>query len=78
VLRFYEYYQDNEYYYLVTEYVFSAYKRDRLCVGGDLLSKLADQKQFTEVTASNIIKQVLSALDYCHKNNIIHRQELRN
>lgn len=46
---------------------------NRYCEGGDLLTKLANVQQFTESLASSIIRQVLAAVDYCHKNNVVHR-----
>ncbi|MDR3548127.1 MAG: protein kinase [Candidatus Pacebacteria bacterium] len=62
-MRFFEYYQDAMNYYLVTEY----------CEGGDLLSKLRVCRKLAESTAAGVIKQILAAVEYCHKNNIIHR-----
>lgn len=38
-----------------------------------MLTKLASLVKFNESVASTLMKQVLSAVDYCHKNNIIHR-----
>ena len=63
MLRFFEFYQDDKYYYLVTEY----------CAGGDLLSKTQELASLTEHAAAKIMKQILSAVDYCHKKRIIHR-----
>lgn len=63
MMRFYEFYSDEMYYYLVTEY----------CEGGDLLKKMASQRYFSEKNAANIMRQILAAVEYCHKNKIVHR-----
>ena len=63
VVRFFEFFQDNAYYYLVTEY----------CQGGDLLTKVSQQRQFNENIAAMIMKQIFSAVEYCHANKIVHR-----
>jgi len=63
VVRFFEFFQDAKNFYLVTEY----------CKGGDLLTKLSEERTFSERMASNILKQVFSAVEYCHRNNIVHR-----
>lgn len=41
--------------------------------GGELFDKIVAVKQFTERQASDIIRQILSAIYYCHSNNIVHR-----
>ncbi len=63
VVRFFEFFQDSTACYLVTEY----------CRGGDLLTKIATQRAFSEKMATLIMKQILSAVEYCHSNNIVHR-----
>lgn len=45
----------------------------RYCEGGDLLAKMSEQRYFTEMNASFIMRQILSAVEYCHKNKIAHR-----
>lgn len=42
-------------------------------IGGELFHKLAKLKSLNERTAADFIKQVLSAVSYCHAKNIIHR-----
>ena len=44
-----------------------------LCEGGDLYEKLKSEKKFREKTTFCIMKQLLSAVNYCHKNKVIHR-----
>jgi calcium-dependent protein kinase len=45
----------------------------RYCDGGDLLTKLAEVQQLDEVLVAKIMKQLLSALVYCHSKKILHR-----
>lgn len=40
-----------------------------LCTGGDLYSR----DPYTENDAAKIIGKILSAVEYMHNNNIIHR-----
>ncbi|CAD8175812.1 unnamed protein product [Paramecium octaurelia] len=63
IVKLHKLYQDNIHYYMVTE----------LCQGGELFDKLASEKNFTEKKAAEIMKQVLSAVTYCHERKIIHR-----
>ena len=62
-MRLYEFYSDDFYYYLITEY----------CEGGDLLNLLSDQGDISEKEAALIIEQLLAAIEYCHKRNVVHR-----
>jgi len=43
--------------------------------GGELFDKITEKEYFTEKEAAKTMKQILSAVNYCHKNNIIHRYE---
>lgn len=63
ILRLYEFFQDQKRYFLVTE----------LCNGGELFDKIAEETYFQERDAAKIIKQVLSAVNYCHQRGIVHR-----
>ena len=49
--------------YLVTE----------LCTGGELFDVITERSYFDEKSAAAIIKQVLSAVQYCHSKNVCHR-----
>ncbi len=50
-----------------------AYILNRLCYGGELFDKISEEQYFSERDAANIMKQVLSAINYCHSRNIVHR-----
>jgi calcium-dependent protein kinase len=63
ILKIYEFYQDDKCFYLIMEY----------CSDGDLFDRIQKDAPFNEYTACHIIYQVLSAILYCHSNNIVHR-----
>jgi len=50
-------------YYIVTQ----------LATGGELFDRICEQGKFTEKDASQTIRQVLEAVDYLHRNNVVHR-----
>ncbi|XP_013854962.1 calcium/calmodulin-dependent protein kinase type 1-like, partial [Austrofundulus limnaeus] len=45
----------------------------QLVSGGELFDRILDKGVYTEKDASNVIKQVLQAVCYLHKNSIVHR-----
>lgn len=57
VMKVFEFYEDDNMYYLVTE----------LFTGGELIDKLASKERLGEKEASIIIAQLLSAIAYCHQ-----------
>ena len=63
ILKIYEFYQDDENYYLVTEY----------CSGGELYDRIISMKNFSERKAADLMRQILSAVTYCHDRKIVHR-----
>lgn len=63
IAQLYEVYEDDAYVYLIFEYI----------TGGDLQERIKSKKRFTEQEAANVMEQLLSILDYCHKNGVIHR-----
>jgi calcium-dependent protein kinase len=63
IVRLYEVFHDEKRYYLVTE----------LCTGGELFEEITKRTSFSEHDAASIIKQVLSAVAYCHAKSICHR-----
>lgn len=44
-----------------------------LLTGGELFDKIADDGPLTEDEARSIFQQLLSGLDYCHKQGVYHR-----
>ena len=44
-----------------------------LCEGGDLYDKIESCGTIDEDEAAKLMKSLLSAVNHCHKNNIIHR-----
>ena len=44
-----------------------------LCQGGELFEAITKRTHFNEQVAASIIKQILSAIAYCHSKSIVHR-----
>jgi serine/threonine protein kinase len=63
IMQIYEFYDDAKHFYIVSE----------VCGGGELFEQISEQGSFTEKAASQIMKQILSAIAYSHVNNIVHR-----
>ncbi len=63
IVKIYEFYQDKLNFYLITEYI----------DGGELFDKISKVKYFSEGDAAIIMKQLLSAVVYCHNRKIVHR-----
>ena len=63
IIKVYEIYSSEKYVYTINE----------LCTGGELFDKIVDVKHFSESAACNIMRQLLSAVAYCHENGVIHR-----
>jgi calcium-dependent protein kinase len=63
VVQIYEFYEDNTNLYLVTEYI----------EGGPLHELIREMKKLPEEVACNIVRQLLSAIKYCHEKKIVHR-----
>ena len=63
ILRVFEFYSSEKYVYKINE----------LYTGGELFDKIVDVKHFSESVACNIMRQLLSAVAYCHENGVIHR-----
>ena len=63
IIKCYEVFESEKNYYISTEY----------CPQGSLFSEIVKLKRFTEFQASEIIRQLLSSLLYCHKNQTVHR-----
>jgi serine/threonine protein kinase len=63
ILKLYEVYEDDKQFFLVME----------LVKGKELFDKIVERGMYSERDASNIIYQVVSAVDYLHDNGIAHR-----
>lgn len=61
IVRLLEFYESPTAFYMISE----------LCKYGELYDRI--KRGFTERELSVILYQLFSALDYCHENNIIHR-----
>ena len=62
IMQVYESYEDTKNFYIVSE----------LCSGGELFDEISNKGIFSENEAAHIIKQILSAVCYSHKNSIVH------
>lgn len=63
ILRLFEVFEEKQYIFLVTE----------CCEGGELFDEIISRGKFEEKDAANIIKQLLSAIAYCHDQHVCHR-----
>ena len=68
IVKLIEIYEDKRYYDIITE---------ELC-GGTLLERLMEKMEddgetFSEKDAAIVFKQIISAINYCHKKGIVHR-----
>lgn len=63
IIKVFEFYNHKSEFYIISE----------LCEGGELFDKIIKLKKFTEKLAANVMKQILSAMQFCHKNQILHR-----
>ncbi|CAD8215479.1 unnamed protein product [Paramecium octaurelia] len=63
ILKLYELFQDEKYYYIITEYL----------EGEELFQKIINLKHFTEKIAADYMRQILGAVVHCHEKKIVHR-----
>ena len=63
ILKIFEFYSNKENYALILEQ----------CSGGDLYKEIIQKGPFNEGYSSYVMYQIFSAINYCHKMNIIHR-----
>ena len=63
ILKVIDFYSTTKKYYIITEY----------CPEGELFNEIIKVGKFDEGQAAFIINQILKAVTYCHKMNIIHR-----
>ena len=67
IIKLYEYYETDKSIYLIME----------LCTGGELFDRIVENTengiQYTEKQAASLFRQMMDAINYCHKNGIVHR-----
>jgi len=63
IVKLYETFEDQKYYYMVTE----------LLSGGELFDEIIARGKFTEADAANVMQQVIGSINYCHNNKVAHR-----
>lgn len=63
IMKIYEYFNTEHNIYIISE----------LCTGGELFDKITAEKHFSEALSQRVMKQLLSAVDFCHLNQVIHR-----
>eukprot|EP01006_Ploeotia_vitrea_P037780 TRINITY_DN66170_c12_g5_i1.p1 TRINITY_DN66170_c12_g5~~TRINITY_DN66170_c12_g5_i1.p1 ORF type:complete len:723 (+),score=342.15 TRINITY_DN66170_c12_g5_i1:26-2170(+) len=63
IVRYVDCFEDRENYYLLTE----------VCGGGSLFDRIKDMSEYSEADLSRIIREALSAIEYCHRHNVVHR-----
>lgn len=63
IMKVFEYFNNDNCLYIVSE----------LLSGGELFEKLQDATYFKEDVSAYLMKQIFSAVDFCHQNHIIHR-----
>ena len=63
IMKVYEFFQKKDRLYIISE----------LLSGGELLKKINDNNQLSEDVSAFLMKQIFSAVDFCHQKGIIHR-----
>lgn len=63
IVTMYEFLEDEKRIYIVTE----------ICKGGELFDEILNRSKFDEKDAAVVMRQLLSAINYCHKKSVVHR-----
>ena len=63
IMQIFEFYEDKKNFYIITE----------ICDGGELFEQIVNKGTFNEHNGANVVKQILSAVNYIHLNSIVHR-----
>ena len=63
IVKIYEYFEDPKRYYIITDHI----------QGGELFDEIIQRGKFSEYDCAVILKQILSAVSYCHHYGVIHR-----
>jgi len=49
------------------------YVLNELCTGGELFERIHKHRKFSEKKAASILIDIISAIGFCHKQNVVHR-----
>ena len=63
IMKVYEFFNKNNCLYIISE----------LLSGGELLDKINENSHLSEDVSAFLMKQIFSAVDFCHQKRIIHR-----
>jgi serine/threonine protein kinase len=63
IIQLYDVFDENDYYYLVTE----------LMCGGDLFDRIVTKVTYNEREARDVCRILFQAIEHCHEYNIAHR-----
>jgi calcium-dependent protein kinase len=63
IMQIFEFFEDKKNFYIITEF----------CEGGELFDKIVEKGTLNENEAADIMRQLLSAVNYIHSNSIVHR-----
>lgn len=63
IMRIYEFTSDENYYYIVGEFI----------DGGELFDEIMRRRYLKESDAAYVARQLLSAITYCHSKAVVHR-----
>lgn len=63
IVKVLDFYQEEQYFYVVLEYM----------SGGELFDRLMEKAVYTEGEARDLAIVLLKAIQYCHDRNIVHR-----
>lgn len=63
IIRLYDFFDEKQYYYLVTEKM----------MGGELFDRIVQKSYYNEKEARDVCKILFEALNYCHERQIAHR-----
>ena len=58
-----DFFSEEKHYYLVLEYM----------EGGELFDRIVKKSYYNEKEARDVVYTLLSAIEYCHSHNIVHR-----
>ena len=63
IVKIFEFSENKKGYFIVNEYISE----------GELFNEISKRKNFSEVDAAYIMKQLIGAISYCHTKHVIHR-----